>query len=224
MKYYAIHCEGNEERKKQLQKLSNTLGSPITLQLTKLDSLVNFRVMDCTRNHVEALTKFLNTEEQEAVIFEDDAEIVDYDGFRQLYLDSPQCDILYFGVKEYVESTPMGDYTKTTRSWGVHAYLVNRWAATCIVNEYNCIKANNRPEKLQTLPPDWLINYAIQDFGLDAYGPTVIDAFCVQKGESLVTPCPAGRSSANLLGSLVTPDWNALFPDVKKNDYKNFLI
>ena len=32
--------------------------------------------------------------------------------------------------------------------------------------------------------------YAIQDFGLDAYGPTVKDAFCVQKGESLVTPCP----------------------------------
>lgn len=190
MKYYAIHVEGNKERKKQLKKLSDTLGSPITLQLTKLDSVVRYRVMDCTRNHVEALTKFLNTEEQEAVIFEDDAEIIDFDGFRQLYLDAPQCDILYFGVKEYVNSIPMGDYTKTCRSWGVHAYLVNRWAATCIVNEYNCIKANNPPEKIETLPPDWLINYAIIDFNLEAYGPTVIDAYCVQKGVSLVNPEP----------------------------------
>jgi len=186
MKYYAIHVEGTP-RKEQLQKLSDVLGSPITLQLTKLAPLV-LRVEDCTRNHVEALTKFLQTEEEEAVIFEDDAEIVDFDGFRQFYLDAPKCDILYFGVKEYVNSIPQGNYTKTCRSWGVHAYLVNRWAATCIVNEYNCIKANNPPIKIQTLPPDWLINYAIQDFELEAYGPTVIDAFCVQKGESLVSP------------------------------------
>jgi hypothetical protein len=190
MKYYAIHCEGNTVRKQQLQKLSDVLGSPITLQLTKLDPLPYLRVADCTRNHVEALTKFLQTEEEEAVIFEDDAEIVDFDGFRQFYLDAPKCDILYFGVKEYVNSIPQGNYTKTCRSWGVHAYLVNRWAATCIVNEYNCIKQNNPPGKLQTLPPDWLINYAIQDFELEALGPTVIDALCVQKGESLISPMP----------------------------------
>lgn len=187
MKYYAIHCEGNTARKQQLQKLSDMLGSPITLQLTKL-APIDSRVEDCTRNHVEALTKFLQTEEEEAVIFEDDAEIVDFDGFRQLYLNAPKCDILYFGVKEYVNFIPAGNYIKTCRSWGVHAYLVNRWAATCIVNEYNCIKGNNPPEKIQTLPPDWLVNYAIQDFELEAYGPSMPSAFCVQRGTSLVSP------------------------------------
>ena len=190
MKYYAIHCEGQEDRKKNLQKLSNVLGSPITLQLTKLTPFLSERVSDCTRNHIEALTKFLNTEEQEAVIFEDDTVIIDFDGFRQFYLDAPACDILYFGVKEYVSATfqAKSNYVKTTRSWGVHAYLVNRWAATCIVNEYNFIKANNPESKIKTLPPDWLINYSIQDFELNAYGPKDPSEYCLQKGHSLVSP------------------------------------
>jgi len=190
MKYYAIHVEGNEERKKQLQKLSDVLGSPITLQLTQKSHKISDRLSDCTLNHVKVLTHFLQSEEREATIFEDDAEIVDFDGMREFYLNAPKdYDMLYFGLKEYVNYKGHGVYAETTRSWGAHAYLVNRWAATCIVNEYNCIKANNPPEKIYTLPPDWLINYAIQDWELKAYGPETIEkSFVVQKGPSLIVP------------------------------------
>jgi len=190
MKYYAIHCEGDTARKKQLQKLSYVLGSPITLQITQKQPKIPDRLPDCTLNHVKVLTRFLESEEREATIFEDDAEIVDFDGMREFYLNAPtDYDILYFGLKEYVNYKGHGIYGETTRSWGAHAYLVNRWAATTIVNEYNCIKANNPPEKIETLPPDWLINYAIQDYHLKAYGPkTIEDSYVVQKGPSLIVP------------------------------------
>jgi len=190
MKYYAIHVEGDTARKNQLQKLSDTLGSPISLQITKKSPMITARLSDCTLNHVKVLTHFLQSEEPEAVIFEDDAEIVDFDGMKDFYLNAPKdYDILYFGLKEYVNYKGHGVYTATTRSWGAHAYLVNRWAATTIVNEYNCIKENNPPEKILTLPPDWLINYAIQDYELNAYGPkTIEDSFVVQKGPSLINP------------------------------------
>jgi hypothetical protein len=190
MKYYAIHVKGDTARKNQLQKLSDMLGSPITLQITNKSPVISARLSDCTLNHVKVLTHFLESEEREAIIFEDDAELVDFDGFRDFYLNAPKdYDILYFGLKEYVNYKGHGRYGLTTRSWGAHAYLVNRWAATTIINEYNCIRENNPPEKIITLPPDWLINYAIQDYELNAYGPDKIEnSFVVQKGPSLINP------------------------------------
>jgi GR25 family glycosyltransferase involved in LPS biosynthesis len=191
MKYYAIHVVGQETRKKNLQELSNILGEPIELQTSDMPKEILERTKNCTSNHVEALKKFLNTDEPEAVIFEDDCVIKDYEGFRNFYLDAPaNYDILYFGVKAYVNfGKTDGNYIKTTRSWGCHAYLVTRWAATCIINQYNCIVANNPPAKILSLPPDWLINYSILDFELNAYGPTFPWAYCQQANiPSLVSP------------------------------------
>ena len=191
MKYYAIHVSGEESRKKNIQKLSDTLGAPIELQKSEMPTEVSKRTLSCTRNHIEALTKFLDTDEPEAIIFEDDAEIKDYEGFRNYYLDAPSgYDILYFGAKEYVRhGEESGKYLKIYRSWGVHAYLVTRFAAVCIINEYNAIIACNPSEKIETLPPDWLINYSIIDFDLNAYGPVNPMEHVVQGNfPSLVTP------------------------------------
>jgi hypothetical protein len=191
MKYYAIHVDGEEARKKNIQELSNILGERIELQKSKMPEDISERTMSCTRNHIEALTKFLDTDEPEAIIFEDDAEIKNYEGFRDFYLDAPAgYDILYFGVLEYVHFGEItGKYLKTYRSWGVHAYLVTRFAAICIINKYNAIIASNPIEKIETLPPDWLINYACIDFDLNAYGPTSPKEYVIQGNfPSLVTP------------------------------------
>lgn len=191
MKYYAIHVVGQEIRKKNLQELSNTLGERIELQQSDMPRDIVSRTSNCTSNHVEALKKFLNTDEPEAVIFEDDCVIKDYEGFRDFYINAPaDYDILYFGVKAYVNfGKTYGKYIKTNRSWGVHAYLVTRWAATCIINQYNCIVANNPPATILSMPPDWLVNYSVLDFELNAYGPTFPWAYCEQGNfPSLVSP------------------------------------
>jgi hypothetical protein len=191
MKYYAIHVAGAEARKKNIQELSNTLGERIELQKSEMPEDISERTSNCTRNHIDALSKFLDTDEPEAIIFEDDVEIKDYEGFRNFYLDAPAgYDILYFGVKEYVHFGEItGKYLKTYRSWGVHAYLVTRFAAICIINKYNAIVAENYIEKIKNLPPDWLINYAIIDFDLNAYGPTSPMDYVIQGNfPSLVTP------------------------------------
>jgi GR25 family glycosyltransferase involved in LPS biosynthesis len=145
----------------------------------------------CTATHVSILDSFLNDSNLEYIaIFEDDVELITdvsevYD-YIEYSWSLPDWDLLFFGVNEIVEGTPLEEVpqlSKVKRFWGTHAVIVNRNGAKAILDEYALSLQDG-----YALPADWLYSFAIQQRSLVAYCPTNARAL-VQQKENLVSKC-----------------------------------